>query len=76
MLRMNILILEFTPGVHTLLNDIFCSLIYCSAGPGVTDDICLGRGFLTLCCWPIYIWEREGEEEVGSGDPTSLPWPI
>ena len=31
---------------------------------------------LTLCYWPIYIWEREGEEEVGSGDPTSLPWPI
>ena len=26
--------------------------------------------------WPIYIWEREGEEEVGSGDPTSLPQPI
>ena len=22
------------------------------------------------------IWEREGEEEVGSGDPTSLSWPI
>ena len=21
------------------------------------------------------VWEREGEEEVGSGDPTSLPWP-
>ena len=32
--------------------------------------------FLTLCYWPIYIWEREGEEEVGSGDPTSLPWNI
>ena len=32
--------------------------------------------FLTLCYWPIYIWEREGEEEVGSGDPNSLPWPI
>ena len=24
----------------------------------------------------LHIWEREGEEEVGSGDPTSLPWPI
>ena len=35
-----------------------------------------GNVILTLCYWPIYIWEREREEEVGSGDPTSLPWPI
>ena len=35
-----------------------------------------GHFILTLCYWPIYIWECEGEEEVGSGDPTALPWPI
>ena len=27
---------------------------------------------LTLCYWPIYIREREGEEEVGSDDPTYI----
>ena len=31
---------------------------------------------LTLCYWSIYIQERDLEEEAGSGDPTSLPWPI
>ena len=37
---------------------------------------CMGIEILTLCYWPIYIREREWEEEVASGDPTSLPWPI
>ena len=38
-----------------------------------TADSGMGRYIiLTLCYWPIYIWEREGEEEVGSGDPTSF----
>ena len=35
-----------------------------------------GICFLTLYYWPIYIRERELEEEVGSDDLTSLPWPI
>ena len=42
----------------------------------IMDNLRNGTMLLTLCYWPIYIWEREREEEVGSGDPTSLPWPI
>ena len=29
-----------------------------------------------LCHWSIYIWEHTLKEELWSGDPTSLPWPI
>ena len=42
----------------------------------LSGDIIVNCPFLTLGYWPLYIREREGEEEVGSGDPTSLPCPF
>ena len=59
---------------------MFKSLSSTGAGDAKTitsfDDIMKKFGWkyvlLTLCYSPIYLREREGEEEAGSGDPTSF----